>query len=182
MIDLTTGLTKTKLIKNILNEYKKAKAKRIPFEKIWADCQKYTMPTTNNPFNIYDSTASNAAFELAGSLLSELSAPTKDWFSLDIYNCDDETIKQDLVFKTKNKLLNMLRRSNFYTEMHQCYLDLVIFGTCVLKINSMPIGSKTPLMFRSIPLSSVYLKEDSFGALSTVFNKIKIKKNNIYII
>ena len=180
MINLATNLTGLNTITNILNEYEIAKNKRMPFEKIWADCQKYTLPSSNSPFDIYDSTASNAVFELSGSLLSELSSPTKDWFSFEIGNCDDETVKQDLIFKTKNTLLNILQRSNFYTEIYDCYLNLVVFGTCVLKINSMPIGSKTPLMFKSIPLSSVYLQEDNFGNLNKVFNKIKTKSCNLF--
>lgn len=181
MINLANGSVKMNLIKNILNEYETAKTKRIPFEKIWGECQKYTLPTTNSPFDIYDSTASNAVFELTGSLLAELSSPTKDWFSLSISNCDDEAVKQDLILKTKNTLQNMLRRSNFYTEIHQCYLDLVIFGTCVLKMQTMYVGSKTPVMFRCIPLSNVYLKEDNFGNLNKVFNKIKIKAKDLFI-
>ncbi len=181
MINLTTIPDKINIIKNILKEYETAKRKRIPFEKIWDDCQKYTLPSTNSNFDIYDSTASNAAFELTGSLLSELSSPTKDWFSLDIQNFNDDAAKQELILKTKNTLLNILRRSNFYTEIHQCYLDLVVFGTCVLKIQTMPVGSKIPVMFRAIPLSNIYLKEDSFGTLNKVFNKLKINTMDLLL-
>ncbi|MBO5704801.1 MAG: phage tail protein, partial [Alphaproteobacteria bacterium] len=45
--------------------------------------------------------------------------------------------------------------SNFYTTIHQCYLDLVVLGTACLFMGQNPIGASSAFNFTAIPMTDI---------------------------
>ena len=48
-----------------------------------------------------------------------------------------------------------LNDSNFYTTIHQCYLDLVILGTACLFMAETPIGASSAFSFTAVPMRDI---------------------------
>ena len=61
--------------------------------------------------------------------------------------------------------------SNFETEVHEMYVDLVVFGTGCMFVE---MDEKDTLRFSTRHISEFYVTEDQFGIVDTVFRKYKI--------
>ena len=55
--------------------------------------------------------------------------------------------------------------SNFETEVHEMYVDLVVFGTGCMFVEM----DKTSLRFSTRHISEFYVAEDQYGIVDTVF-------------
>lgn len=116
----------------------------------WRELAEYMLPRryqwiiTPNKFNkgspinqrIIDSTATLAARTLAAGLLSGTCSPARQWFNLDV---DDTVLAQNEAVKTwladtRDRMLQFMSRSNYYSAKGIQYFDLVIFGTAPMII------------------------------------------------
>ncbi len=152
--------------KNILTMYRMAKQQRAVWDKRWDDCQRYTIPMRDDESaSLFDATAADAVDMLAASLFSLMTPPESFWVSL---TSADSEINVDFT-RSENAIRNHLNQSNFYTEIHQCYLDLAILGTACLYMREAPIGAESAFQFQAIPMKNVYVNRDSVGDVSSVF-------------
>lgn len=167
-------------IKKLYQMYQQSLQQRSNWESVWQECYTYALPTRETTFSpgaqkipgLYDATAMDATDRLAALMLSELTPPWVQWFQL---NAGEElsTNEKIQIAPTLNKISQTLQlhldRSNFSTEIHQCYLDLISVGTACLLFEQAPIGSASAFKFTAIPLNEICLGEGNEGKLDKVF-------------
>ena len=137
--------------KNLMQLYKRALDEREVWLSRWKTAMRYTIPTDDiDVATLFDATASDAVDNLAASMYSLLTPPESLWINL--------VRESDLSPDTENAT-NMLRAhlndSNFYTTIHQCYLDLVVLGTACLFMAENPLGSDSAFSFTAIPMKDI---------------------------
>lgn len=136
---------------NLLQMYKRALDMREPWLRRWADARRYTMPETDDDTAmLFDATAMDAVDNLAASLYTLLTPPESLWLNL----VPESDLSPDAGAATDALRAN-LNDSNFYTTVHQCYLDLVTLGTACLFMSENPIGASSAFTFTAIPMSDI---------------------------
>ena len=131
--------------------YAHALALREPWMKRWADARKYTMPTSDeDSAMLFDATAADAADNLAACIYSLLTPPESLWLNL----APESPESPDASVATAALRAN-LNDSNFYTTVHQCYMDLVTLGTACLFMAESPIGESSAFSFTAIPMKDI---------------------------
>lgn len=136
---------------NLQQMYRRALDLRAPWLNRWDSALRYTMPTADDDAaTLFDATAADAVDNLAASMYSLLTPPESLWISL-IPESEDSP---DAVSATAALRAN-LNDSNFYTTIHQCYLDLVILGTACLFMSENPIGADSAFSFTAIPMKDI---------------------------
>lgn len=136
---------------NLQNLYKRALDLRGPWLNRWDSARRYTMPTADDDVaTLFDGTAADAVDNLAASIYSLLTPPESLWLSLVPESPDSPNASI-----ATNALRANLNDSNFYTTIHQCYLDLVVLGTACLFMAENPIGAASAFTFTAIPMSDI---------------------------
>lgn len=136
---------------NLLQLYKRAISLREPWFSRWDDARRYTMPTSDTDLaTLFDATASDAADNLAASIYTLLTPPESMWLQL----VPESDLSPDAEYATQ-VLRAHINDSNFYTTIHQCYMDLVTLGTACLFMAQNPIGASSAFNFTAIPISDI---------------------------
>ena len=136
---------------NLKTLYKRALDMRTPWVSRWESARRYTMPTVDDDIaTLNDATASDAADNLAASIYTLMTPPESLWLNL----VPESTSSPDAQRAT-HILRSHLNDSNFYTTIHQCYMDLVVLGTACLFMSETPIGASSAFSFTSIPMTDI---------------------------
>lgn len=136
---------------NLQQMYKRALDLRSPWLNRWDTACKYTMPSADDDMALlFDATAMDAADNLAASIYTLLTPPESMWLQL----VPESSESPDAQVAT-NVLRAHLNDSNFYTTIHQCYIDLVVLGTACLFMGQNPIGASSAFNFSAIPMSDM---------------------------
>lgn len=136
---------------NLQQLYRRALDARGPWINRWDSARRYTMPTSDDDVaTLFDATAADAVDNLAASMYTLLTPPESLWLTL----VPESDQSPDPVVATR-ALRAHLNDSNFYTTVHQCYLDLVICGTACLFMAENPIGAVSAFSFTAIPMSDI---------------------------
>lgn len=120
---------------------------------------------------IYDGTALQAVDLLSASLHGMLTSGATPWFHLDMKDANigrDEEV-QAWLEDSSQRMIRAFNQSNFETEVHEMYVDLVVFGTGCMFIE---MDNET-LRFSTRHISEFYVQENQFGIVDTVFRKYK---------
>ena len=142
---------------NLLQLYKRALDNRSQWLNRWDSARKYTIPSSDaDNATLYDATASDAADNLAASIYSLLTPPESKWIHL----VPESDLSPDAEYAT-HVLRAHLNDSNFYTTIHQCYMDLVVLGTACLFMGQNPIGASSAFNFSAIPMSDIAILPDA---------------------
>ncbi len=172
-------------IQNLYRRFARARRARDVWEPVWQECYEYALPQRESSFNptrspighLFDGTAPDCVDQLAAVILSEMTPPWMRWFRLtagtDLNGLPDEKLATDLDLMSE-MLQTHLDRSNFATEVHQCYFDLITAGTACLLFEEAPVGAASAFHFTAIPLSEVYLTEGPGGRLDTTFRQSRL--------
>ena len=137
--------------KNLQQMYRRALDLRTPWLNRWDAAWRYTMPTADDDAAMmFDATAADAADNLAASIYSLLTPPESLWISL----VPESAQSPDAETATMALRAN-LNDSNFYTTVHQCYMDLIILGTACLFMAENPIGASSAFSFTAIPMRDI---------------------------
>lgn len=165
-----------------LDAYKKLeslKSDRSNWESLWQDIGDYIIPNKNDILSvkspgqkrnlqIYDTTGVQMNELLAGALHGMLTNPSSYFFEL--YTGIPEIDKDDEVRKwlqsSAKTMHDVMNNSNFQTEIHEVYMDLGSFGTGVMSIEE---DDANVVRFLSHHLSKVYIDENNYGFVDTVF-------------
>jgi hypothetical protein len=138
----------------ILQLYKLALDTRAPWLNRWEACQRFTLPVADDESaTLFDATAGDAVENLAASMYSLLTPPESMWLSLE--RAPSDGITDIIELDAAQTLRTHLNDSNFYTTIHQCYLDLVILGTACLFMSENPIGADSAFSFTAIPMQDI---------------------------
>ena len=144
-------------LENLQKMYRRALDIRAPWLKRWDDARRYIMPTDDaDNATLFDSTAADAADNLAASMYTLLTPPESLWISL---------VRESELSPSPEPATAALRAnlndSNFYTTIHQCYMDLVTLGTTCLFMAENPIGADSAFSFTAIPMTDIAILKDA---------------------
>ena len=149
---------------NLQQMYRRAMDLRTPWLNRWDDAQKYTIPTNDDDVaTLFDATAADEVDNLAASIYSLLTPPESMWVSL----VPESTESPDAVAAT-NALRANLNDSNFYTTIHQCYMDLIVLGTACLFMAENPIGAASAFSFTAIPIRDIAILHNAVFHTATL--------------
>lgn len=174
------------LVNYICHRFSSLETKRANYESQWKDINKYIIPERGKNFGgkhsegrdfspeIFDSTAIKSCEDLASGLQSMLTSPSARWFNLS--PGDAEILQKSVAARTwiqyVENLMYFVFQSpamKFYSNAHQCYLDLAGFGTAVMLIE--PNIKKKRIKYKALQLDECYIDENSDGEVDTVFRK-----------
>jgi len=174
-----------KIISKLISRFQEVSGSRYNFESRWGDINKYVTPhrgdftTKRTPGqkrveNIYDSTAVMANELLATTFLGGLLPASAKWFTLAI---DDMVLAQDhevrlFLEAATEKMLSIFNSpsSNFTPQNHELFIDLMGYGTSCIYVDTVD----GEIRFNTRHLSEIYILENSFGKVDTVFRKFKL--------
>lgn len=168
-----------KLAEQIIQRFDKMRSIRAPFETDWSDVRYFVRPVTQfasfapqlqfytvRPETMYDGTAPEALEELAGALHSYLSNPAERWFEIQLEGDnrwkEDPAVIQwlqdvsDIIYTEYQRESSMINLA-----LHEAYMDLGSFGTCVL--NQEWDQDTDGILFAARPLQVCYFTENSKG-------------------
>lgn len=168
------------LLDRLNRQFESMRSARVTWESLWQELANYAMPrkagitaitdtpsTTREQF-LFDGTAVRANRILANGSMAWLTPMESPWFSFDV----DARAKGMATDRTKNWLSDctetarwILSNSNFYTEIHEAYLDRGCFGTAALMIDS---DQDHYLHFASHAPGSYMVAENSRGYVDRI--------------
>jgi len=180
-------------MQQILDGYETAKSRRNAWVSLWRDCYDYALPQQesfdgfsggqNRTDHIYDGTAMDAVEQLAASLLGNLTPPWSQWFGFTPgpeMAAEDSELLAPALEKAGRLLQSHLDKSNFTTEMHQAFLDLVVGGTATLLFEEAQPGGYSAFKFKAIPLNEISLDEGArTGRLDTAYRQVQMTLDEI---
>lgn len=168
---------------SIIKKFESLKSERINYEDLWQDLADYINPRKNNIIvstvdgedkfdDILDSTAISSGELLASSLHSMLTNPSGYFFNLTTGDAQlDQTDAVRRYFQEVVRIIHTrLNNSNFQTEVHEYYMDLVNFGMGNLWLEK---DDEFDIRFMANNIASVYIGENRLGRVDTVFREFK---------
>lgn len=169
--------------KKIVQKFDKLKSDRVNWDSYWEELAKFVMPRKDEVYgmvvagekkghNLYDSTSVHANELLASALHSMLTNPSSVWFGL---STGDKRLDQDkdarqFLQDAVLKMIQVLNKSNFQTEIHETYLDLGGIGTTSLRIEE---DEESIVRFFASSIYEVYIEENNKGIVDTVYREYK---------
>jgi len=156
----TTGRSQTDMAGKLMERLASMRAVRSPWEGLWQEIADFVMPrrtmgltgslapTTGREGRLFDTTAVQANITLANGCLAWMSPQESPWFAFDspIDEAGDEALSW--LSKSGSKTRQSLAVSNFYTSIHEFYLDRSAFGTACLYVEP---GRKSALNVQCWP-------------------------------
>lgn len=168
----------------ITSKIGKLKGKRANWESLWQECYEYCCPRKDEVtvqrapgekkyVGLLDSTAMTSTELLAGALHGMLTNPSGFFFGLGTGNFEidrKDSVRRYLQTVVR-KMHDVLNNTNFQTEVHELYLDLVSTGTACMLIEDDPDSF---VRFSTRPLREVFVEENSKGVVDTVYRCFKM--------
>jgi len=185
-------------IKQVLARFAEAETIRRSYENIYRDLTKYYLPyredfITNNSWNsntttkrprseLYNTEGVNASTQLISTICQGLMNHSQPWFEFTLDGPADSVpveIRQFLEVATNRtrKAINDTS-SNFYGQAQSFISDLVVYGTACMYIEAASDGD-TDIVFCTRPLAEIYITEDAYRKIDTVFWKFKLTATQI---
>ncbi len=157
---------------NLERMYRRAIDMRTPWIRRWEDARKYTVPASDADMALlFDSTAADAADNLSAAMYSLLTPPESLWINL-VRESDESPDPEPAVAALRANLND----SNFYTTVHQCYMDLIIYGTACLFMAENPIGADSAFHFTAIPISDIAILDNCVFHTTTMTARAVLEK------
>ncbi len=160
-----------------IQAYRALRAARAPWEPWWETLRHYVMPSRleegqevpdASGRRLCDTTAVEACQKLASAHMSYMTPSNELWFkwsSPDPEAGDEAESWYNRCSEIANRELAL---SNFYTALHECFLDRVGLGTGCLFAGTSRSGR---LLFRHIPCGQFVCAENDEGSIDTVMRE-----------
>tara|TARA_R110000822_G_scaffold187597_1_gene326353 strand:- start:1169 stop:2845 length:1677 start_codon:yes stop_codon:yes gene_type:complete len=166
----------------------KMESQRQTWENHWQEILDYVMPRKaevsfqrskgeKRTEVLFDSTAVTACTLLAASLQGTLTSPSLPWFSLKLRDQDlnQERDIQVWLENTASRMYDVFNESNFNTEVHELYLDLVSIGTGALFVEESRKGfNEEGVHFNALHIKEYFIAENINGKVDTLYRKYKL--------
>lgn len=172
-----------KLAERLRDRNSALKGARQPWETLWNEIAKYVMPRrvpgmntsiqtpgVSNEALLFDTTAVRANMTLANGQLAWMSPLEAAWFAMEPIPGQPDEAKLWLS-KATERTREELAISNFYTAVHEFYLDRGAFGTGCLYVEP---GLRNTINAQVWPVGSFSIDEDENGIVDTVFREFKL--------
>jgi len=173
------------LVEHILRRFSKVKSQRSLYETTWDEISEFvgltkgyarseTTPGQRTDRRVYDTTAVQAKDFLAATLHGGLTNPSTKWVRLKSASPELQTndlIKRvmaqntDLLFDVFNSPV-----MNFYSQNHEIFQDLVLFGSACMYIEE---NDKGLPIFHTLPIQEIYASVNKNRLIDTVWRKFK---------
>jgi|SRR5215472_1689983 len=170
----------------------------LDIQKLWAvewqELADYVLPRKNSILvrrtpgakrtqKVFDSTAIRATELLAASMHGTLTPSWLRWFYIETDD-DDLNEMQDCAEWLDNTGLTILaefNKSNFDSEIHETYLDLIVFGTASLWFDEAPAkaGKFGGFLFSSVPIGRYAVAEGPDGRVNTFYRSWTMSAESI---
>ena len=165
-----------------IKTFKKSKSDRVNWDSHWQDIADYVLPSrdfqtkqkmkgSQRRGTIYNTTAPEAAVQLAAALEGMLFNTGIRWFEL---TTDDESVNKlhevrEWLYDSTNRMLAYFDNTNTHFSLsgHEAALDLVCFGTAVI----LATDSDGIFKFQARDLSGIYLKANDAGDIVDVYRE-----------
>lgn len=172
--------------KELCKRQTKLRSDRGLWESRWQDCATYCRGGDDEVYTwlnktggdqkrirLYNSIGEESAEILASNLHSMLTNSMLLWFALSTgdVKLDRVTRIRKYLQKTSNKAHEILNGSNFVTEIHEVYLDLVTFGTAPMRIEE---DDETLIRFHAHRAYEIDIDENHKKEIDTVFITYKM--------
>lgn len=179
----------TERIDRIMTRLKGLEAIRESWVPVWRELSDYVLPRKGSGSpgiqsagrrgaldeKIFDSTATHALDLLASSLGGLLTNPALPWFEIRVRDKALETDPevQDFLGECRTRLTAAFNSetTGFQTYVHELYLDVALFGTAVMYVESDEAGM---VRFTTRPLFEVHVSESVSGVVDTVFRRYEL--------
>jgi len=168
-------------------------------QKIWAnewqELADYVLPRKNSILvrkvpgqkrtqKLFDSTAIRASEMLAASMHGTLTPSWLRWFFIETEDDDLNAIQSvaEWLDKTGLILLNEFNKSNFSSEVHECYLDLCVFAVAALFFDEAPVlanGQFGGFQFSSVPIARYVVNEGPDGLINVFYRTWNMSADSI---
>jgi hypothetical protein len=169
------------LAKRIEERYQTLKGLRAPWESLWSEIARYVMPRRSPGLNgsiqtpgidvqLFDTTAVRANMTLANGQLAWMSPLEASWFAFEPHSAQGDDARRWLT-KATTTARDELAISNFYTAVHEFYLDRGAFGTACLYLEA---GRRTLINAQAWPVGSFVVDEDENGVVDTVIREFTL--------
>ena len=136
-----------------------------------------TTPTGAKESVIFDTTAMRANQMNASGSASYITGANTRWFSYDPpSNLDDADGVADYFGKVTEIVYEILASSNFYTCVHEQYLDRACFGTSALFCEP---GDSLPVNFSTFDVGTFAISKNHEGQIDTLFRKVQMSVRNL---
>tara|TARA_R110000803_G_scaffold12045_4_gene35302 strand:- start:15 stop:1604 length:1590 start_codon:yes stop_codon:yes gene_type:complete len=170
-------------IKSLVKRYESLKTRRDNWDTHYQELADYMLPRKADIVRrrsrgekrmemIFDGTALQAVDLLSASLHGMLTSGATPWFHLDLKDNDignDDEVREWLQ-DTSKRMMRAFSHSNFETEIHEMYVDLVVFGTGCMFVEM----DDKDLRFSTRHISEFYVQENQFGIVDTVFRLYRL--------
>lgn len=174
------------LATRILRRHQHAKERQNAWLGVWRDSATYVKPdrdclgpdgknamTPNTGvFDLFDGTAMTGNLIYAAGCMAYLTPADQPWFKFDApqFAADDEAVKS-WCSEVTEITQQAIARSNFYSQIHESYLEDGAFGTQSLFCEA---GDKNPLRFTSREIGDYAMLENADGEIDTWFHESKL--------
>lgn len=167
----------------------KLKARKLNWTDTWEEALENFAPQRNRIYNrtvgeerghrLYDSTPQHFVELLASALHSMLTNPSVQWFGLGTGDTeiDRKTVNQKYIQQLVALVHDILNSTNFQTEIHELYMDLVVIGTGIMLVEE---DDDNFIRFMTIPAFEMELAEDHNGVVKTAARKIKMRVDQAF--
>jgi hypothetical protein len=168
----------------LLERHQALAALRLPWESLWKEIADYVMPRRSPGMNggtlapsaekesrLFDTTAVQANMILANGCLAWMSPQESPWFGYEPpHGRDTDGVRRWLSDATERTRQEMAL-SNFYTAIHEFYLDRSAFGTAALYVEP---GVRHPLNVQCWPVGTFVIDEDAEGNVDTLIREFEL--------
>lgn len=155
----------------------------------WQELADYILPRKNSILvqripgwkrtqRLFDSTAPDYLEKLAASIHSTLTPSFTKWFHLEMEDLELNSmydVKNWLEMVTK-KINGALNKSNFNSEVHEMYIDLITFGTGCMYEDEKSNGG---LHFTCVPIGKYVVGENADGRVDTLYRSFVLSLHAI---
>lgn len=167
------------IIKRLDKKWKHLKANRGTWDTHYQELADHILPRKNTitdkktegqkrTFQILDNTGIQSNELLAGALHSLLTNPNGPWFELTTGNFETDNSPGVLPWlqQTARNMHNVLNSSNFQTEVHEMYTDLVCFGTGCMQMEE---DDADVARFTTRFIADYYIAENHLGFIDEIY-------------
>lgn len=173
-------------IDDVFTRYDQMQKARANWEQHWEEIAERVLPRsaeftgeqeagTKRTSKLYDATAALALERFSSAVESLLTPRGAKWHTLRATNpLVDQDDNVRLWFDQIESLLFNFRyspKSNFASQMHECYMSLGAFGTAALFVDERDVRGMT---YRAVHLSDIFISEDENGMIDTVFRRCEM--------
>lgn len=190
------GSKEDRTVQRILSRFSSLRSIRSNYESVWDEITDYVVPsrgqysqlTSNTPAQrrdkkVLDITAIVAARTLAARVVTEMTSPSERWFDLRMADPDidqSENVRRFL-YDLSERVYKVLS-AGWRLPHIEVTSDWVAYGTACLYVNEIEdeedddysYDKKYEMVFKSIPITELYIAEDFKGTVDTVYRHFRL--------